>query len=80
MRENLVAGSSGLGDDTLELINLRLGTSESTELISIVRGAFDMYKWGNAYPLLRELTGTLILAVTEEFYNTTFVRCESALN
>lgn len=35
MRENLVAGSSGLGDHTLELINLRLGTSESTELLQL---------------------------------------------
>ena len=31
-RACLVAGPAGLGDDALELVDLRLGTAESTEL------------------------------------------------
>lgn len=32
MVRGLVAGSAGLGDDSLEFVDLRLGTSEGTEL------------------------------------------------
>lgn len=30
------------------------------------------------YPLLRQLTGTLVLAVSEQFDNAALVRCETA--
>lgn len=48
-------GTAGLGDDTLELIDLGLGTAERTET------------------LLCQLTGTLVLAVAEEFDNAALV-------
>lgn len=44
-----------LGDDALELIDLGLGTAESTE------------------PLLGELTGALVLGVTQQLNNATLV-------
>jgi hypothetical protein len=60
MRENLVAGSSSLSDHTLELINLRLGTSESTELLQLSEAHRSRDKtenipsssraYGHAYP------------------------------
>jgi hypothetical protein len=34
---------------------------------------------GNTYPLLCELTGTLIFAVTEEFDDTTFIWCKTVV-
>ena len=35
MTERLVTGTAGLGDDTLELVDLLLGTAESTELLLV---------------------------------------------
>jgi len=55
----LVASSPGFSNHTLQLVDLRLGTTESTE------------------PLLSQLTRTLVLAVSEEFDNTTLVWCET---
>jgi hypothetical protein len=53
---HLVSSSTaGLGDDTLELIDLGLSAAERTKT------------------LLCQLTGTLVLAVAEEFDNTTLV-------
>lgn len=52
---HLVTGTAGLGDDTLELIDLGLSTTERTKT------------------LLCQLTGTLVLAVAEEFDNAAFV-------
>jgi hypothetical protein len=54
-RIHLVTSATGLSNNTLELVDLRLGTTESTE------------------PLLGQLAGTLVLAVTEEFDNTALV-------
>ena len=59
---HLVSGTAGLGDDTLELIDLGLSTAERTET------------------LLCQLTGTLVLAVAEEFDNTTLVWGEARKN
>lgn len=56
-----MTSSSGLSDDTLELVDLGLGTSECTE------------------SLLGQLTGTLVLAVAEEFDDTALVWGESVL-
>jgi hypothetical protein len=58
---DLVTSSSRLSNDTLQLINLRLRTTESTE------------------PLLRQLTCTLVLAVSEEFDNSALVWCKSII-
>jgi hypothetical protein len=52
---HLVGGTAGLGDDTLELIDLGLSTAEGTKT------------------LLCQLTGTLVLAVAEEFDNAALV-------
>lgn len=52
---HLVSGTAGLGDDTLELINLGLSTAEGTKT------------------LLCQLTGTLVLAVAEQFDNAALV-------
>lgn len=59
---HLVSGTAGLGDDTLELIDLGLSTAERTET------------------LLCQLTGALVLAVAEEFDNTTLVWGEARKN
>jgi hypothetical protein len=56
-----MTSSSRLSNDTLQLINLRLRTTESTE------------------PLLRQLTCTLVLAVSEEFDNSALVWCKSII-
>jgi hypothetical protein len=58
---DLVTSSSRLSNDTLQLINLRLRTTESTE------------------PLLRQLTRTLVLAVSEEFDDSALVWCKSMI-
>ena len=54
-----MTSSPGVGDHTLELVNLGLSTSEGTKT------------------LLRQLACALVLAVTEEFDDTTLVWCES---
>lgn len=51
----VTSSTAGLSDDTLELIDLGLGTAEGTKA------------------LLGELTGTLVLAVAEEFDNAALV-------
>jgi hypothetical protein len=75
----LVTGSSRLSNDTLQLIDLRLGTTESTELLQfhgqhISRALMSHVLRWNTYPLLGQLTRTLVLAIAEEFDNTTLVR------
>lgn len=59
--DDLVTSSSGLSNNVLEILNLRLRTTESTE------------------PLLRQLTGTLVLAVSEEFDHAALIWCKTVL-
>lgn len=58
--KNLVTSPPGVGDNTLELVDLGLSTTECTE------------------SLLCQLACALVLAVTEEFDDTTLIWCESA--
>lgn len=46
----------------------------------LVREGINVDGGGEMYSLLCELTGTLVLGVTEEFDDTTLVWCESAQN
>lgn len=73
-----MASSAGLGDNSLELIDLRLSATECTKLWGAVSASINS-KPGRAttYSLLGQLTGTLVLAVTEEFDNATLIWCES---
>ena len=75
-----MAGAAGLGDDALELVDLLLGAAEGAELQAMLvlegdgegRGGR-----GKAYPLLRELPGTLVTAVAEEFDDAALVGGEA---
>jgi hypothetical protein len=72
-----VTGTSRLSNDTLQLVDLRLGTTESTELFPLsVSSQFTCSRM-STYPLLRQLTCTLVLGVSEEFDNATLVWCKS---
>ena len=75
---HLVTSSPGIRNHTLELIDLRLSATESTELLSVSSSCamICVYERGT-YPLLGQLAGTLVLAVAEEFDDTTFIWCES---
>jgi hypothetical protein len=57
---DLVTSTARLSDDTLELVDLSLGTAESTE------------------SLLGELTGTLVLGVTEQLNDSALVGSEAS--
>ena len=57
---DLVTSTARLSDDTLELVDLGLGTAESTE------------------SLLGELTGTLVLGVTEQLNDSALVGSEAS--
>lgn len=64
-----MAGTAGLGNDALELVNLLLGTTESSELSRKVSIRFVTKEHEEAqvsYPLLGELAGTLVLGVAEQ--------------
>ena len=69
---------AGLGDDSLELIDLLLGTAESTELF-LCQSTSGVYSlgWDAAYSLLGELTGTLVLAVSEQLDDSALVGGEA---
>ena len=71
-----MASTAGLGDDTLELVDLSLGTTEGTEL----RGVSIVFISGgseNTYTLLGELTGALVARVAEQLNNTALVGGEA---
>ena len=82
---NLVTGSARLCDNTLQLIDLRLGASESTQLqfmsVLIHECCFKSLRKGRliTYPLLCELTSALILGVSQEFDNTTLIRGKTVI-
>lgn len=68
--------AASLGDDALELVDLLLGTAEGTELLSCVSILFDVvfvHVSGSTYSLLGELTGTLVLAVSEQLNDSALV-------
>lgn len=64
--------AASLGDDALELVDLLLGTAEGTELSCV---SLDMVLCvsGRTYSLLGELTGTLVLAVSEQLNDSALV-------
>lgn len=74
----LVGSTAGLGDDTLELVDLLLGTAESTELIRVLACCtVKEIPGGGKYPLLSELTGTLVTGVAEQFNDAALVGGEA---
>lgn len=82
-----MTGTARLGDDALELVNLLLGTAKGTELDT--RGgpklatAVSFRGWeskegrGVSYSLLGELTGALVLGVTQQLDDTLLVGSEA---
>ena len=67
-----MTSSPGLGDDLGHLVNLSLCTAEGTKL-SLVSVLRIKQKGVMSYSSLRELSGALVLAVTEEFDDTALV-------
>lgn len=79
--QHLVAGTAGLSDDAVHVLNLRLGTAEGAELKKTTcqrRSKLESSRI-KSYLLLRELTGTLILAVAEEFDDAALVGSEAVV-
>lgn len=78
-RLRLVTGTTGLGDDTLELVDLLLGTTEGTELgmLSILASWHRIGREVKTYPLLGELTGTLVPGVAEQLDHTLLIGSET---
>lgn len=80
MRESrLVTGTARLSDDALELVNLLLGTAEGTELRGRVSTIVVVSIWWveASYSLLGELTGALVLRVTQQLDDTLLVGSEA---
>lgn len=76
--------AAGLGDDTLELVDLLLGTAEGTELRSGVLAYLTFrcffacrLRLSGTYSLLGELAGALVTAVAQEFDDATLVGGEA---
>lgn len=74
-----MAGTTGLGDDTLELVDLLLGTTEGTELgrLSVLAFWHRIGPGLKTYPLLGELTGTLVPGVAEQLDHTLLIGSET---
>lgn len=78
-----MTGTARLGNDALELVDLLLGTTESSELVSRVSKGDVLSIRGLAcagkvsYPLLGELASTLVLGVAEQFNHTLLVGSEA---
>lgn len=74
-----MAGTTGLSDDTLELVDLLLGTTEGTELGRLSIWIFLPSNWTGleTYPLLGELTGTLVPGVAEQLDHTLLIGGET---
>jgi hypothetical protein len=73
----LVTSSPRLSNDALQLIDLCLRTAESTELFYTLVDCSWPESCSKTYPLLGQLTRTLVLAVSEKFDNTTLIWCQS---
>lgn len=77
---DLVTSTARLSDDTLELVDLSLSTAESTELRCelVYRSlGFRYRRLCSTYSLLGELTGTLVLGVTEQLNDSALVGGEA---
>lgn len=77
-----MSSSPGAGDDVGHLLDLGLGTTESSELkreVSTSTKEGEGRRWvrPRTYSLLCELTGALILGVAEKFNDTALVRGET---
>lgn len=74
-----MAGTTGLSDDTLKLVDLLLGATEGTELrmLSILASWHRIGRGMKTYPLLGELTGTLVPGVAEQLDHTLLIGSET---
>lgn len=81
-RKRLVAGPTLLNDNGRELLNLPLGSEESTELQQLVSRRHHtsplcrVYKENQTHPLLGELLGLLVLGVPQQLHDSLLVRRE----
>lgn len=84
-KTSLMTGPSGFGNDPLQLVDLSLRTAEGSELLA--KQFISLSKlgiWGGGgrpketYPLLSELTRTLIFAVAEQFDHALLVGSKSS--
>lgn len=79
-----MTSTPGLSNDTLQLIDLPLRTSERPKLSRPQVSAVYSFEWDQnstsdvpTYSLLRQLPCALVLAVPQEFDDTTFIRRET---
>lgn len=81
-RKRLVAGTTLLNDNGRELLNLPLGSEESTELQQLGQPppshipTLLRYKENQTHPLLGELLGLLVLGVPQQLHDSLLVRRE----
>ena len=70
----------GAGNDVGHFLDLGLGTAEGTELEQKYEYFGTKMAWTDkTYPLLCELTGTLVLGVAEQFNDTALVWGETVV-
>lgn len=79
-----MAGTTGLSNDTLELVDLLLGTTEGTELECLLVLIYGLSRQVGpdvveTYPLLGELTGTLVPGVAEQLDHTLLIGSETII-
>lgn len=77
-----MAGTTLLNDNGRELLNLPLGSEESTELQQLVSRRHHIptlprYKENQTHPLLGELLGLLVLGVPQQLHDSLLVRREA---
>ena len=77
--------SPRLSNNTLQFIDLSLRTTVCTELqipvLAYISNAFpkSLFLWNDkTYPLLSQLSSSLVLAVSQQFDDTTFIRGETS--
>ena len=68
--------SSRLGDDILQFVNLPLGSTEGTKLDNISITVW--YQIASTHSSLCEFSGPLVLAVSEQFNDSSLVWCQSS--
>lgn len=77
-----MAGTTLLNDNGRELLNLPLGSEESTELQQLVSRRHHtsplcrVYKENQTHPLLGELLGLLVFGVPQQLHDSLLVRRE----